>query len=267
MSFNAPGSPPAGPPAPAAEPVAGPLAGSVAAPVLPGPQPLPGFAPQPQAFLRSPRGVATATTVLLALCAVAALSLAGTGLYAGAVLRDGSYPDAGSEESFTLPDMLMALAAILPVPLLIATAALFIIWFHRVHRNAAIFNPGAITESGGWAVGSWFIPLGNLVLPYRTAKEIWAASLQLGPDGAYRPVSTAPVTSWWLLWVSSLIAERVFSIVYERADSPAELSSAADAASVQGLLSLAAAVLAIRFVRKLTALQTVKAAQGPYAAV
>lgn len=256
MSFSAPGSPPTGPPA------------SVAPPVASAPQPLPGFAPQPPgAFLRSPRGLATATTVLLAVSAAAALFLAGTGLYAGAVLRNGSYPDAGAEESFTLPDMLMALASVIRVPLLIATAVVFIIWFHRVHRNGAIFDPGAITESGGWAIGSWFIPAGNLFLPYRTAKQIWAASLQLGPDGAHRPVSTAPVTSWWVLWAASLIADRIFSMVYERADDAAELSSAADAASVQGLLSLAAAVLAIRFVRKLTALQTVKAAQGPYAAV
>lgn len=259
MSVNAPGSPPSGPPVPVAPPAVPPAA--------PGPQPLPGFAPQPPgAYLRSPRGLATATTVLLALSAAAALFLAGTGLYSGAVLRDGAYPDAGAAESFTLPDMLMALASFIPLPLLIATAALFIIWFHRVHRNAAVLNPGAITESGGWAVGSWFIPIGNLFLPYRTAKEIWAASLQLGPDGSYRPVSTAPITSWWLLWVASLIADRVYSVLYERSGTAAELSSAADAAAVQGLLSLAAALLAIRFVHKLTALQTVKAAQGPYAA-
>ncbi|CAM5342589.1 hypothetical protein SAVIM338S_01083 [Streptomyces avidinii] len=239
-----------------------------APPAAPVPQLPPGFAPPPPgAFLRSPRGLATATTVLLALSGAAALFLAGAGLYAGAVLRDGSYPDAGAAESFTLPDMLMALASIIPFPLLIATAVLFVMWFHRVHRNAAVLNPGAITESGGWAVGSWFIPIGNLFLPYRTAKEIWAASLQLGPDGAYRPVSTAPITSWWLLWVATVISERVASKLYDRAGDAAELSSAADAAAVQGVLSVVAAVLAIRFVHKLTALQTVKAAQGPYAAV
>ncbi|MFD9302910.1 DUF4328 domain-containing protein [Streptomyces sp. NPDC060048] len=263
MSFSTPGSPPPVDPAPPTPPHPG---GPAYAQQTVPHQPLPGFAPQPLRVLRSPRGFATAATVLLAISALYALIVTGTGLYVGSVLRDGTYPDAGGTDSLTPPDALMGLVAVVSLPLLLASAAAFIPWFHRVHGNAEIFNPGAVTRSSGWAIGAWFIPLGNFFLPYAMAKEIWAASLQLGPDGSFRRVSTAPLTSWWLLWVASLIADRVYGSLYGDATDAQELASSADASVVYGLLSLAAAVLAIVFVRKLTALQTVKAAQGPYAA-
>ncbi|WP_405495782.1 DUF4328 domain-containing protein [Streptomyces sp. NBC_00096] len=267
MSFSAPGSPPPGSPPPAdpvPQPTPPPGSAAYAQPVPH--QPLPGFAPQPVKVLRSPRGLATATNVLLAVSGLYALILTGTGLYVSSVLGDGQYPDAGADDSLSPPDVWMGVITAVSLPLLLATAALFIIWFHRVHQNAEILNPGAVTRSSGWAIGGWFIPIGNLFLPYLMAKEIWAASIQLGPDGSYRRVSTAPVTSWWLLWVASLIADRVFSSLYTVATTAEELASSADAAAVQGGLSLVAAVLAIGFVHKVTALQGTKAAQGPYAA-
>ncbi|MFZ3468552.1 DUF4328 domain-containing protein [Streptomyces sp. 4.24] len=263
MSFSTPGSPPPVGPAPQTPP---PAAGPAYAHQTVPHQPPPGFTPQPVKVLRSPRGLATATIVLLAVSGLYALLLTGTGLYVASVLRDGTYPDAGAEDSLTLPDGLMAVVAAVSLPLLLATAVLFIIWFHRVHGNAEILGPDRVTRSSGWAIGGWFIPVGNLFIPYRMAKGIWGASLQLGPDGGYRHVSTAPVTSWWLLWVATLISDRVYSRLYTNANDPDGLAAAADAAAVNGVLSLAAAVLAILFVHKLTALQTRKATEGPYAA-
>lgn len=230
-------------------------------------EPLPEFAPEALALLRPPGGLATATTVLLALSGLYALLLTGTGLYLGSALRDGSYPDAGTADGGTLPDTLMALAGLLEIPLLIVTAALFITWFHRVHHNALVLGRDAVTRSAAWAIGGWFVPFAFLRIPYKMAKEIWAASLLRGPDGAPRPpVSTAPITTWWLVWITALFANRVFGILYERAGDADALATAATAAAVYGAVLLAASVLAIRFVRGLTAMQIAKGAQGPYAA-
>ncbi|MCX5126515.1 DUF4328 domain-containing protein [Streptomyces sp. NBC_00347] len=226
-------------------------------------EPVPGFAPEPLALLRPPGGLATATTALLALSGLYALLLTGTGLYLGSALRNGSYPDAGTEDGGTLPDTLMALAGLLEIPLLIVTAALFITWFHRVHHNALLLGRDAVTKSAAWAVGGWFVPFAFLRIPYKMAKEIWAASRLRGPDAAHRPVSTAPITTWWLVWITALFANRVFGILYDRADDAAGLATAATAAAVYGVVLLAASVLAIRFVRGLTAMQIAKAAQGP----
>ncbi|MCX4776432.1 DUF4328 domain-containing protein [Streptomyces sp. NBC_01264] len=244
MSFSATGSP---------QPVDEPL------PELPE---LPELTAEPLAPLRPPGGLAAAATALLALSGLYALLLAGTGAYLGAALRAGRYPDAGTEDGGTLPDTLMALAGLVEIPLLVVTAAVFITWFHRVHHNARILGRATVTRSAAWAVGGWFVPFAFLRIPYRMAKEIWAASLLRGPDDADRPVPTAPVTRWWLVWITALFANRVFGILWGRADDPDGLATAATAAAAYGVVLLAASVLAIRFVRALTAMQTARGAQG-----
>lgn len=252
MSFSAPGSPTASNPDPnrAHQPV--PL------------QPLTGWT-SPPTMPRPPRGLAIATVVLLSISGVYALLLTGTGLYVRSALNSGRYPDAGSADSSTLPDMLMALAAALQIPLLLATGTVFITWFYRAHKTSKTFRPDTATRSSGWAIGGWFIPFGNLVIPVRIARETWEASRQLAPNGSDQPTSTAFITWWWLMWLLSLVADRVYGAVYESATDPAGLSAAATAAAAQGVLSLVAALLAIRFVRRLADLQTARATTGPYA--
>ncbi|MFF1413506.1 DUF4328 domain-containing protein [Streptomyces sp. NPDC058289] len=253
MSFSTPDSPP---------PVGSEPAHSQQAVLV---QPLPGWNP-PVGAGRPIRGLSIAAIVLLAVSGAYALLLTGTGLYVRSVLEGGRYPGAGSPDGFTPPDALMALAAAVQLPVLLATAVVFIIWFHRAHTNAKTFRPDVATRSSGWAIGGWFIPFGNLVIPCRTAREIWDASRQLRSDGSDRPASTAFITWWWLVWLMSLLADRVYGTLYENASDAAGLSASALAGAVQGALSLVAALLAIRVVQKLTALQTTRAAEGPYAA-
>lgn len=280
MSFSAPGSPPPPPgpgpqqppygaaPYPAGPPLPGtPYPGTPHAGPHPG-QSYPYPPPPPVQQLRNPRGLATALMVLLCGTAVVnLLSAAGnlnTWSLMGEVAEDpASVPDDTLDQS----DMLVGLAAVLQWLSLVATAVVFVIWFYRVRVNGQIFRPDGFTLAAGWAIGSWFVPLGNLFLPYRVAKETWEASVQLAPDGSYRRVSTAPVTSWWLVWVLSLVLDRVFSVVYTRAETPEGLREASVFGVVTDLTVVAAAVLAVMFVRKLTDLQNVKAVQGPYAPV
>ncbi|MFJ7265151.1 DUF4328 domain-containing protein [Streptomyces sp. NPDC099050] len=244
MSFSATGSP---------QPVDEPLPESAPEPA---PESAPEPAPEPVTPLRPPGGLATATSVLLALAGLYALLLAGTGLYLGSALRAGSYPDAGTGDGNTLPDTLLALTGRIEIPLLAVTAAVFITWFHRVHHNALILDREAVTRSAAWAVVGWFIPFAFLRIPYKMAKEIWAAGPPHGTDGARRPVSTAPVTTWWLVWITALLANRVFDLFHDRADDADGLATAATAAAVYGVVLFAASVFAIRFVRALTAAQT-----------
>lgn len=231
-------------------------------PVYPGP-------PPPMDVLRSPQGLSTALTVLFCVAAAIGLFSAGANLLSWS-LRNGAVaePAAGSGDSLSLDlaDVLTGLGGALQLLSMVGTAAVFITWFHRVRVNGGIFRPDCFTQDRGWAIGAWFIPIGNLFLPYRTARQIWTASTQLGPDGSYRHVSSAPVTAWWVLWVAALIADRVHSRMSTYAETTEAIRNAAAVGVVASLLLVAAAVLAALFVRKLTALQNTKAAQGPYAA-
>ncbi|MCX4694949.1 DUF4328 domain-containing protein [Streptomyces sp. NBC_01408] len=302
MSFSAPGSPPppqgpvpgpyAAQPAPpghppyAGAPYAAPGYGGApayggapyAAAPSPGQPGLPGRpdwtaqphpAPlRPVEVLRSPQGLATALTVLLSVSAVIDLFSAGASAFGFSLMKDViAAPDSVSDDSLDQADLLNGLAGILQVLALLSIAAVFIVWFYRVRCNAEIFRRDGFSQSRGWAIGGWFIPFANLVMPYRTAKQIWAASTQLGPDGASRQVSTAPLTAWWLVWVLSQVVSQVFGRVYMNAETPEELRDAFALGIVSDLLTVVAAVLAVLFVRKLTAMQNTYAAQGPYAAV
>lgn len=66
----------------------------------------------------------------------------------------------------------------------------FLVWIHRVF--VAIRQSGGTTSwSPGMAVGGWFIPLGNAVLPWLTVRDALKA---LGKP-------TALAGGWWLTWL------------------------------------------------------------------
>lgn len=224
--------------------------------------------PPPADVLRSPQGLATALTVLLSVAAAVNLFSAGANLFAWSLMKDLiADPGQVSDDSLDLSDVLTAFAGGFQLLVLLGTATVFIVWFHRVRVNGGIFRPDVFTQARGWAIGAWFIPIGNLFLPFRIARQIWAASTRLGPDGSSHPASTGPLTAWWGVWVLAACTDRVFAQMYKLAETPEAVRDASVVGIVSDLLMVAAAVLAVLFVRKLTAMQNARAVQGPYAAV
>ncbi|MGW6706186.1 DUF4328 domain-containing protein [Streptomyces sp. NPDC054956] len=151
--------------------------------------------------------------------------------------------------------------------LYVATAVVFVLWFRRVRCNGEVFRPDGFSQSAGWAVGGWFVPVANVFFPYRTARETWDASTQYAPDGSYRQVSGAPVVAWWVVFVAGQVMGWFATRKYWAAETAEAVRDADLFAAVTDLTTVVAAVLAIVFVRKLTAMQHVKAVQGPNAAV
>ncbi|MFJ9074602.1 DUF4328 domain-containing protein [Streptomyces sp. NPDC102278] len=245
-----------------------------AGPATAPPPPVPGAAPVPVppsraiGVLHSPEGLATALTALLSVGAAVDLISSGVNLYIWKLMKDFISDPAGIEDdSGDLADVLNVAVAVAQVALRLATIVVFLVWFHRVRCNGQVFRPDGFTQSAGWAIGGWFVPIANLFFPYRTARETWGASTQLAPDGSYRHTSSAPVTAWWTVFVASLVLDRVFSKRYTAAETPEEIRDVSVLGAVTDVTTIVAAVLAVVFVRKLTALQRVKAAQGPLAAV
>lgn len=69
---------------------------------------------------------------------------------------------------------------------------IFIVWFHRAATNGRDLGISA-RRSPGWAVGGWFIPIGNLFLPFQSASDFFP----LGhPD---RKI----VGQWWGFYIGS----------------------------------------------------------------
>ncbi|MEU8437241.1 DUF4328 domain-containing protein [Streptomyces sp. NPDC029216] len=233
------------------------------------PSPMPGYQPQLPNLpvLRSPLGLATALTVLLSIAGLVNLLSVGVGAYTWSLTQvlTGD-PVTVRDDALRQSDVLTGVLASFQTLSLLATGVVFIIWFHRVRTNGQVFRPDGFSQSSGWAIGSWFVPVGNLYLPYRIAKQIWRAAVQPAPDGSSRRVSTAPVTAWWLVWTASTLCDTIVEQLYKRVDTPEGLAVASGFSAFAGLCTAAAAVLAILFVRKLTALQHARA-MGPYAGV
>ncbi|MFC9426512.1 MULTISPECIES: DUF4328 domain-containing protein [unclassified Streptomyces] len=215
--------------------------------------------------LASPVGLCTALVALF--CAVIAADLfallAGArvhGLMTDVVNEDF---DAFTDEDLDRADLLYAASGMVQLATVVATAVVFLVWFHRVRKNAQVFDPGAQRMAPGWAIGGWFVPFANFVLPRRVAGDIWAASTLRGPDGAAPRVSYALVNAWWTVWVCTLVLGRYASRMYDKAEEADEVREAAAALFAVDLLDIVAAVLALLFVRKLTRMQHAKATGAP----
>ncbi|MCX4533130.1 DUF4328 domain-containing protein [Streptomyces sp. NBC_01669] len=216
----------------------------------------------PQQQLRSPDGLAKAVVILLVVAAVSDLLAVLAGLNIRSLIGNGlaTIDDAEADRA----DNLYAASGVLQLLVLLATGVVFILWFRRVRLNAEVFDASMQQMKPGWAVGAWFVPFANLVLPRRIAGGIWTASAQTNTDGSWRTVSAAPVNLWWGAWVCSSIFSRYASQQYMKAEEVQEIMDAAGRMLAADAFSIVAAVLAILFVRKLTRMQGERAALGVY---
>ena len=105
-------------------------------------------------------------------------------------------------------DSLFSLMTLLSLPTRLALVVLVIVWSWKAHRAAAGLGPGPRRWGSGWAIGGWFIPIANLVIPKLVLSETERiattprAGRRLAADWHGRKVS-ALGTSWWVLFVVS----------------------------------------------------------------
>ncbi len=189
---------------------------------------------------------------MLRLSAVAALLLLGADGFQIAVIgTQGLNPD-----QITIDDVVIFLAAVFYLAVLVGTVVSFTRWELRVARNARQLQP-ALRRSPAWAVAWWFIPLANLVLPYRVLGELWSAS---GRDGSPGP---AYLGAWWGCWIGGGLLGNLAGRVSAGATTApvAQLADVIDVCS--NALLVIAALLAMRLVADLTRRQLAAADQRP----
>jgi hypothetical protein len=221
--------------------------------------PPPGAAGPPYGYPQLPpapaslRGLATALTVLLLIVAGLLLGNAAALFYRASLLTGAAEGRAYTAAQADVADGAVATTGLLYVALAIATAVVFIVWQFRHARNARVL--GARGLGPGWAIGGWFIPVGNLVLP---AVQIFQASRAADPETprqAYR--RGAPIVVWWALalGLGSVLVSRAAGMWPDDLHTTADLAAAASADNLEGvssLLLIAAAILAVVMVNTLS---------------
>ncbi|HLM54988.1 MAG TPA: DUF4328 domain-containing protein [Pyrinomonadaceae bacterium] len=224
---------------------------------------------------RPNKGRALAVTVsLLVYVGVTVLSIVAVGL-GGYLPAAEVLPAEAGDEALSLSDLVTILMALLTLAVYVLTVVLFCMWVHRAYKNLpALGNPPKyLNYSPRWAVGSFFIPLASLVLPYIIVKEIWDRSdpsVRTETDLMFTPTGGSPLLlGWWIVWVVSNVLSNIsFRLSSENAppDTQAMLTNLS---VLSDCFNIVAAVLAVLVVRAVTARQEERSrhvtyvAQGP----
>jgi hypothetical protein len=77
---------------------------------------------------------------------------------------------------------------------------------YRLMKNAHAFGGDQDLISPGWAVGWYFVPFANLVMPMRAVGQIWRTTF----DRRGEPEKKSAVIGWW--WASWLISGVMLSV-------------------------------------------------------
>lgn len=198
-------------------------------------------------------GLATAVTVLLVGCAVSSLGVGLLSLRRAGVVGDVLAGNPQTAAAIEAADFAVGAVVLADAALTLATAVVFISWSWRLMKNAQLLAPRGYSSAGidrpsapaaGWAIGSWFIPLANLVLPAYFLSRVDRIS---GPEGS----GAQPLIVCWavLFAIANVLARLLWR------------STATDLPGIEisdrreiwpALLFVAAAVVAILMVRSIT---------------
>ncbi len=168
-----------------------------------------------------------------------------------AEIRGGTLP---SLQDLTFSDNLVRTAAWSELGAFLLTGITFLVWFHRVVANNRE-SAYELSFSPRLAVGCWFIPFANLVMPLQAVREAWRTAAS--PPKSYRASRIAIrmplyITAWWLLWVAGNLATVVAQVSGSGSSSAADplgaLQSQATILIVALALHMVAAVLAVTLI-------------------
>ncbi|MFB8084235.1 DUF4328 domain-containing protein [Streptomyces sp. NPDC055992] len=211
-------------------------------------------------------GLGRAACVLLGAAAVVDVLAITAGVRNRMLLAEGLDDGflAVDAETWDRADMLYRSAGMLQGLTILVTAVVFLVWLRRVRLNAEAFDPRAHSMRPGWAIGAWFVPFGNVWLPYRVTSDIWTASAPADTPGGRSAAPRGLLKAWWALLVGAEILSRYAAGFYGKAKTGGDMVRGLDMVAVCDGLEIVAAVLAILVVRRLTEMQTRRAATGTF---
>jgi hypothetical protein len=211
-----------------------------------------------------PAGTRAAWTVALVLlvAGMALVFLGANARYLGLAYRARAGLAVSLEDVRASEDLVGVAFGLLYLSILPAGLAWFL-WQHRAHANLRALGAEGLKYSPGWAVGWWFVPLANVVMPFVTMRELWKAS-DPGAAGVSWKLLPTPrlLVMWWgayLVGVQGLpsIAGNVTDAALP---SPQQVVVRSWLFIAAAVVTVAAAGLAVAVVRGVQARQETKRA-------
>jgi hypothetical protein len=227
------------------------------------PQP-PGSAPSaayaPPARWRSLRGITTALTwlfathiVLTALLIIGVfnhLRVLGDKEAGGLVFDTKSVNDANA-----FPAAMIILSGLVALAIFV----LLIIWLYRAAKNNEALGRQYPRLGPGWAIGGWFIPVANLVIPFIIMDDVWRGadpSTARGDPNWRRSSTLGAIWAWLVTAVIFTIPSAIASSSGDvRADEPEKVRRDDTLRIIATVGGIVAAVFAIVVIRRIAVRQ------------
>jgi heme/copper-type cytochrome/quinol oxidase subunit 2 len=146
-------------------------------------------------------------------------------------------------------------ASLLFVLVQVAIVALFIVWMFRAAKNHEALGRTNTRLGPGWAIGSWFIPVANLVMPVLIVQDLWRGGDASRPrgDAHWRDAPGGWLVGWWwAAWLVSLVRFSYSGAGLHDSGSLDDIETSNTVALVGVIVLAVAAVLAVLMVRALS---------------
>lgn len=138
---------------------------------------------------------------------------------------------------------------------LLATAVVFIIWLWRTHTQASALAPTREARYGrGWAIGAWFVPFANLVIPKQVVDDVWRRADPAAPSGWHTRRQPAPALFhwWWGLYVGAGLLAQIGGAMEPTGATPSGAGSFFAVNGLSDVLLAVSAALAVFVVRAIS---------------
>jgi hypothetical protein len=220
-------------------------------PPPPGPGTAWSAAPAVQPRFQPLAGLATALTWLIPVAVVAAVAVSATHLLRLDAFNRVLDGDFSAARDFNDADDAVGATRTILFLLSIAIFVLVVILLFRAVKNAEIWTQSQGRFSAGWAIGGWFIPLANFVIPFMVFLDVWKRSAP--GDRRLGSPSAALLWCWWLLYVVGQVL--IFLDPTGDFPTPSEVRAREELNAAGGFVLAVAGILMIFVVRRLAAWQ------------
>jgi hypothetical protein len=156
-----------------------------------------------------------------------------------------------STETATANDTREQIIGIIYLIAFVISAVTFIQWFRRAYYNLHL-RVNHLSQTEGWAAGSWFVPIVNLYRPYQIMKELYQETKELLTKKGLsinENFTTGSLGWWWTLWIiNNIIGQFVFRYSM-KAESIDELTISTVASMVGNVVGIPLALITVKVIK------------------
>ncbi len=156
-----------------------------------------------------------------------------------------------STETATTNDTIVEIIGIIYLIAYIISGVTFILWFRRAYFNLHL-RVNHLSQTEGWAAGSWFVPIVSLYRPYQIMKELYHETRKLlSKKGLIinENISTDILGWWWTLWIiNSVIGQFAFRYSL-KAESIDELTISTVASMIGNIAGIPLALITVKVIK------------------